>query len=148
MEDRHRFRVYDKEYREYLQGPFDKTICAEDGTGFTVFAYKSNHLGPRGIATLFEVMAMPDRFSVEQCTGIKDRTGKFIYEGDLVRFYYSMADAYYTGVVTFDDNETSASGYYIKAAGRECIESYLDGAYCEIIGNSHDLKGEQKNEKH
>lgn len=140
MEDRHRFRVYDKRSREYLQGPFDKTICAEDGTGFTVFAYKSNHLGPRGITTLFEAMAMPDRFSVEQCTGIKDRTGKLIFEGDAVRYYSPTADDHYTGVATFDDDETTASGYYIKAAGRKGRVSYLDSAYCEIIDNAHETE--------
>ena len=140
MNDRHRFRAYDKKYHEYLQGPFDKTICAEDGTGFTVFVYKSNHLESRGISTLFEVMAMPDRFDVEQCTGIKDRCGKLIYEGDIVRYYNPMADDHYTGVVAFDDNETSASGYYIKAVGREGRESYLDCAYCEIVCTVHETE--------
>lgn len=131
MEDRHRFRVYDKKYREYMQGPFDKTIRAEDGTGFTVFAYKCNHLGSRGITTLFEAMAMPDRFVVEQCTGLKDRIGKMIFEDDVISIQNEDGEIF-SGTVYFENGFFQTNG--------DSLYFVLKDYDCEIIGNTHETE--------
>ena len=78
-------------------------------------------------------------YVTEQCSGLKDRSGKLIFEGDVVDYYDPMADDHYQGVVTFDDNETTAGGYYIKG-NREGWQSYLDGSHCRIIGNVHEME--------
>ena len=131
MKDRHLFRVYDKKYREYMQGPFDKTICAEDGTGFTVFAYKCNHLGTRGITTLYEAMAMPDRFVVEQCTGLKDRHGKLIFEGDIIGIKNEDGEIF-SEPVYFENGFFQTQG-----DGLNWIIKDYD---VEIVGNVHEME--------
>lgn len=87
-----------------------------------------------------------NNYIIEQCTGLKDQCGKLIYEGDVVEYYNPMADDHYTGVVTFDDNETTASGYYIKGRDKaEGHEHYLDGSYCRVIGNCHEWRKKKEN---
>ena len=61
--DRFRFRVWDKEEKEYLQ----EGALIDSRTGFIVGYLDA------------------DCFIIEQCTGMKDRKGKLIFEGDVCR---------------------------------------------------------------
>jgi uncharacterized phage protein (TIGR01671 family) len=129
--DRFKFRVWLKKEQCYIENDADiceithdgELVCIDWGDGDTI---------PKTEYAF-------DDCVVEQCTGIKDQSGKLIYEGDVVDYYCPMADDHYQGVVTFDDNETTASGYYIKGK-REGWQSYLDGSHCRIIGNVHEME--------
>lgn len=63
MNSRFKFRVWDKEEKEYLQ----EGALIDSRTGFIVGYLDA------------------DCFIVEQCTGLKDKNGKLIFEGDVVR---------------------------------------------------------------
>lgn len=69
MNDRFKFRVWDKELREYSIAP--NYINCE--TGELEQLNLPEGLSPGG-----------ERFIVEQCTGLKDINGKLIYEGEIV----------------------------------------------------------------
>lgn len=83
MNDRFKFRVWNKE----------TNLMLTDITGWVIdekkekFRYfRNNSALPDGMGTWL----MPlDNVIIEQCTGMRDRNGKLIYEGDIVQFYHA-----------------------------------------------------------
>ena len=115
--DRFKFRVWDNEEKEYLQ----EGALLDSRTG--------------NIAGYFD----GDIFTIEQCTGLKDKNGKLIYEGDILVF---VNGATHPIIVTWN----GIGWKFIRNNKRiedafEC-NTIKHISMCEIIGNIHEMESE------
>lgn len=102
MRDRMRFRVWDKENKKYI-----------------------SDAGNLRVMTLAEIEES-DKYDLEQCTGLKDRNGKLIYEGDILKTSYPRTEFY--SVNFWED------GYY----DNNCNEFYVRNRLSIVVGNIHE----------
>lgn len=119
MNDRFKFRAWNKE----------KSIMhynAED-----TYDYQSGQ--PVIYQGCFGDLLENDNYIIEQCTGLKDKNGKLIFEGDVLLFNGSRMPVY------FDDGS-----FLILYSGSVFIpikQKYTD--VFEIIGNVHEMEVEK-----
>lgn len=122
--DRFKFRVWDEEKRKYHSGAFG--------------------LSPSGELLVEWVMGFikyPDPYVIEQCTGLKDRNGKLIYEGDVLEYTYSDGSKRQWFIV-FDENLLQFSQCLIsedKTFPFSGINKEI-ALKKEIVGNIHEPK--------
>jgi len=121
--DRHKFRVFSKELRKYVGAG-----CLDiNGILFSVdeFEHPSD-----GDLPLFEVTDLDlSKFIIEQCTGLKDKHDRLIFEGDILdsrpfqpEIYAVEADIYH-GL------------RFVVGRSQICK---ADAEYGEVIGNIHE----------
>lgn len=120
MNDRFKFRVWDVQNQEYIY--FD--LINKDG--LSDFAYFANEVTP----DYNEQVRCPDTncwaLIIEQCTGLKDKNGKLIYEGDII-----TRKGIYRRVFWID--EEGGFGYEPST-----LFEPLQTETCKIAGNIHE----------
>ena len=117
MNDRFKFRVYIK---------YAKMMCY-DVNSFYIDRIKNK------ITIHFDNHTKTFKFDdvvLEQCTGLKDKNGKLIYEGDWLK----TKDGYYCYVVWFE------GFWWVESLPSEAMDFEHSEFYgeCEVVGNIHE----------
>jgi len=124
MKDRFKFRVWDGEKMHYPDfdfktGGFVLVIC--NNTGYGIQDVDGNWILQDG-----ELM---------QCTGLKDRNGELIWEGDVIRSIYwhplvESCEVYY--------HQDSARWLAKHSTGNRSLDSIECSQVYEVIGNIYE----------
>lgn len=137
MNDRFKFRVWDKPLEKYME--------------FKEFKFMNVEFTFNPITKEAEIEYDKERYIVEQCTGLKDKNGKLIYEGDICRIKGAYYDCDYKEYFEVDENEKVES--LEKFFGEAMLKGVYSALGCdtlqvEVIGNIHKNKDllEKKND--
>jgi uncharacterized phage protein (TIGR01671 family) len=118
MNNRFKFRVFDKNYNDYLP----EGVLLDGRTGDVA-------------GTKY------DGYIIEQCTGLTDKNGKLIYEGDVVRYYRSTAMGLGgERIASVLWRERDAEFYILTTLGDGYSMWEAKRFNIEIIGNIHEME--------
>lgn len=127
MENRHLYRGKRIDNGEWVEGYLSYPFCTEKGNESYYF-YAKDSLG-------FFCRCVVDAATICQCTGLRDKNGKLIFENDIVNCLNEECYGY------IGWNESEAGFYFnvLLEGGRFEEEHIYDYQDCiEVIGNIFD----------
>lgn len=139
MEKRHLFKAQRVDNGEWVQGNILLDI-EKNKPSETYRIYPVDHV---------DICRIVDETTICQCTGLKDKNGKLIWENDIVKDLFSDACAqikYGSYQSCFDSTKTEHIGFYVDWLGKYTKNYRKDLGYwvnivdAEIVGNIFDNK--------
>lgn len=96
------------------------------------------HSGDWNMGGWSDIEVIPE--TVGQYTGLKDKNGKEIYEGDIIRSFDSTGDIILHYIVWEEKEARFAAFYKGKTFNSDCFldQSWIDEFEKEVVGNIHD----------
>ena len=133
MKDRFKFRVWDKENKCLHYPTRYSNFAIVNGTVIKIESYPTKNSAYLGKRIAWEF----DDAVIMQSTGLKDKNGKLIYEGDIVKTIYTKPD----GVIINRKCviEYNRSAFWINY-GIAASYLYNDDCIYEVIGNIYENK--------
>mgnify|MGYP002526414295 CR=1 FL=1 len=116
MKDRFRFRVWDKDRKCFFND--DEVV-----------------IYPNGEVSFFNADYDFAEIVVNQCTGLKDKNGKLIYDGDLIK---SPSNSHVLEVFRYIDGTYMTREYRKDGQNELSVYQFIASDYgIEVIGNIH-----------
>jgi|LakMenEpi03Aug12_release.lakeMendotaPanAssembly.Ray.scaffolds.fasta_scaffold913868_3 uncharacterized phage protein (TIGR01671 family) len=122
-------------FRAWLEGKHEGLSFTKPTMDYDVVLSKNGHWCD--VESGWDIQGEYESIPIMQFTGLQDKNGKDIYEGDIVRYYNKYSKLFYTHQVMWD-NKWPAFGLF-EQGNEWCKEiDWVKISEIEVIGNIYE----------